>query len=98
MKLIIAVVRPFKMDEIVTAFEEIEGFPGMTATDVEGLGRGLGNESNTVDPFRQTKRLEIAANDDMVETIVETIRANAHTGKRGDGVIVVIPIEDAFSI
>lgn len=98
MKLIVAVVRPFTIDRIVVAFEGIENFPGMTVTDIVGFGQGLKTPGDEINPFKPNKRIEIAANDDMVEPIVAAIRAQAHTGKRGDGVIVVIPIEDAFSI
>jgi len=99
MKLIVAVVRPFKLDEIVTAIEEIEGFPGMTVVDSEGFGQRLRNTAtDAVDPFKPNKRIEIAANDDMVENIVATIRQTAHTGKKGDGIVVVVPIESGLLI
>lgn len=98
MKLIIAVVRPFVMDRIVVAFEGIENFPGMTVSDIVGFGMGLKAPDAEINPFKLNKRIEIAANNDMVEQIVAAIRSQAHTGKRGDGVIVVLPVEDAFSI
>ncbi|MBX3298464.1 MAG: P-II family nitrogen regulator [Acidobacteria bacterium] len=99
MKLIVAVVRPFKLDEIVTALEEIEGFPGMTVIDSEGFGQRLRNTAtDAVDPFKPNKRIEIAANDEMIEDIVATIRQTAHTGKKGDGIIVVVPVESGFII
>lgn len=99
MKLIIAVVRPFRMDEILNAFEEIEGFPGMTLTDSEGFGQRLKTSAyDALDPFKPNKRIEIAANDEMVDQIVAAIKQHAHTGKKGDGIIVVVPIDAAILI
>lgn len=99
MKLIVAVVRPFTVDKILTAFEEIEGFPGMTVSDSEGFGRRFGSaQYDPTDPFMPGKRIEIAANDERVEDIVAALRENAHTGKKGDGVIVVVPVEKAVLI
>ena len=99
MKLIIAIVRPFTVDNILTAFEQIEGFPGMTVTDSEGFGRRFGSALyDPTDPFMPGKRIEIAANDEMVDAIVNAMRQNAHTGKIGDGTIVVLPVENAVLI
>lgn len=99
MKLIIAIVRPFTVEKIVTAFEEMEGFPGMTLIDSEGFGqRLLTTAYDALDPFKPNKRIEIAANEEMVERIVEAIRVNAHTGKKGDGIIVVVPVDKAVLI
>ncbi len=98
MKLIIAIVRPHTLDKIVVALEDIENFPG-TITDVEGFGRRLQTSAfDSLNPFKLKKQIEIAANEDMVEPIVEAIRAHAHTGKKGDGIIVVLPIENAVLI
>lgn len=94
MKLIIALVRPFTVEKIVTAFEEIEGFPGMTLTDSEGFGRRLLTTAyDALDPFKPNKRIEIVAAEAMVDPIVAAIRENAHTGKKGDGIIVVAPAD-----
>lgn len=99
MKLIIAIIRPFTLDRIVVAFEEIEGFPGMTIMDSEGFGQRLRtNPNDALNPFKPNKRIEIACNDTMVEDIVTAIRSHAHTGKKGDGVIFVMEIEEAVLI
>lgn len=99
MKLIIAIVRPFMLDKIVVAVENIENFPGITVTDVEGFGQRLQTSAyDSLNPFKLKKQIEIAANDDMVEPIVAAIRAHAHTGKKGDGIIVILPIENAVLI
>lgn len=94
MKLIIAIVRPFTVEKIVTAFEEIEGFPGMTIIDSEGFGRRLpATAYDALNPFKPNKRIEIAAAEGMVDRIVSAIRENAHTGKKDDGIILVIPAD-----
>jgi len=99
MKLITAVVRPFTLDKIVVALEEIENFPGITVTDAEGFGQRLRTTSyDALNPFKEKKRIEIACNDEMVEQIVAAIRKNAHTGKKGDGIIFILPIDNAVLI
>jgi len=99
MKLITAVVRPFTLDKIVVALEEIENFPGITVTDAEGFGQRLRTTSyDALNPFKEKKRIEIACNDDLVEQIVAAIRKNAHTGKKGDGIIFILPIDNAVLI
>ncbi len=87
------------LEKILTAFENIEGFPGMTVTDASGYGRGARSAAyNALDPFKPNKRLEIAVDDQLVETIVAAIRENCHTGKKGDGIIFVLPVENAILI
>ena len=99
MKLIIAIVRPFTIDKIVVALEEIENFPGITVTDARGFGQRLQTAAyDSLNPFKEKKRIEIACSDEMVEQIVAAIRAQAHTGKKGDGIIVVLPTEQAVII
>jgi len=99
MKLIIAIVRPHTLDRIVVALENIENFPGITVTDVEGFGqRSQTTMSDSLNPFKLKKQIEIAANNDIVEQIVVAIREHAHTGKKGDGIILVLPIEQAVII
>ena len=99
MKLITAVVRPFTLDKIVVALEEIESFPGITVTNAEGFGQRLRTTAyDTLNPFKEKKRIEIACNDEMVEQIVAAIRAHAHTGKKGDGIIIILPIDNAVLI
>lgn len=98
MKLITAVVRPFLTDRLVVAFEDIENFPGMTISDSEGFGQRLKTGSDALNPFKPNKRIEIAAPDEMVGEIVAAIREQAHTGKKGDGIIFVIPLEKTLLI
>lgn len=99
MKMIIAVVRPFLIDKIVAALEDTENFPGITITDAEGFGQRLRNSySSQLDPFQPKKEIKIAAPDEMVEHLVEVIGKCAHTGKKGDGIIWVLPIENSVLI
>ncbi len=94
MKLIIAIVRPFTVEKIVNAFEEIDGFPGMTVIDSEGFGQRLRTSAyDALDPFKPNKRIEVVASDEMVESIIFAIKQNAHTGKKGDGLISVLPVD-----
>ena len=96
---ITAIVRPFTLDKIVVALEEIENFPGITVTNAEGFGQRLRtNVYDALNPFKPNKRIEIACNDEMVEEIVAAIRAHTHTGKKGDGIILIVPIENAVLI
>lgn len=106
MKIIIAIVKPFMLSKITYALEEIEGFPGMTITDVRGFGREKSSHDKDA-PHRVIEdfveyikkvRIEIVARDEMVEQIVETIVQTAHTGNRGDGKIFVWPVEHAVRI
>ena len=98
MKLIIAVVRPLVIDRLIVALETIENFPGLTIVDSEGFGQRLKTSFDALNPFKPNKRIEIAAPDEMVEQIVAAIHEHAHTGKKGDGIIFVMPIENAVLI
>ena len=99
MKLIIAVVRPFVIDRLVVALEGIENFPGITVSDSEGFGQRLRTSfTSQLNPFKPNKRIEIAAPDEIADEIVATIRQQAHTGKKGDGIIIVLPLEKAILI
>jgi nitrogen regulatory protein PII len=96
MKLIIAIIKPFKLEEVKEALTEI-GVEGMTVTEVKGFGRQKGHteiyrgSEYTVD-FLPKVRLEIAIADDQVEKTVLAITKAAKTGKIGDGKIFVMPL------
>ncbi len=99
MKLVYAIVRPFTIEKLVVAFEDIENFPGMTMTDAAGFGKGPRSaEVDVVDPFRRSRKVEIVCEDEMVPAIVDAIKRNAHTGRKGDGFILVLPIQDSMMI
>ena len=102
MKLVVAIVKPFKLDEIKEALQDI-GMTGLTASDVEGFGRQRGHSEvyrgaeYQVD-FVPKTRVEVLADDDDVQGIVDAISKAARTGKIGDGKIVVVPVEQVVRI
>ena len=99
MKLIFAAVRPSMIDRIIGGLEEIENFPGITISDADGFGRrAVSGHPMEVNPMKSTKQIKIAANEEMVERIVGVLRECGHTGRRGDGIVVVLPIESVFHI
>jgi|TARA_B100001093_G_C26269146_1_gene776135 nitrogen regulatory protein P-II 1 len=102
MKLVKAIIKPFKLEEVKDALSEI-GIEGMTVSEVKGFGRQKGHteiyrgSEYTVD-FLPKVKIEIAIDDDQVEKAVETIVNAAKTGKIGDGKVFVIPVEEAVRI
>jgi nitrogen regulatory protein P-II 1 len=102
MKLVVAIVKPFKLDEIKEALQDI-GVTGLTASDVEGFGRQRGHSEvyrgaeYQVD-FVPKTRVEVLADDDDVQGIVDAIAKAARTGKIGDGKIFVVPAEQVVRI
>lgn len=102
MKLVTAIIKPFKLDEVRAALSDI-GIQGMTVTEVKGFGRQKGHTElyrgaeYTVD-FLPKLRLELALADDQLEQAIEALCAAAHTGKIGDGKIFVVPLEQAIRI
>ena len=102
MKLIIAVIKPFKLEEVKEALGAI-GIEGMTVTEVKGFGRQKGHteiyrgSEYTVD-FLPKVKIEIVVADDVKQKTVDAIVKAAKTGKIGDGKVFVVPIEDAIRI
>ncbi len=102
MKLIIAIIKPFKLDEVKEALNKV-GVDGMTVTEVKGFGRQKGHteiyrgSEYTVD-FLPKVKLEIAVTDELVKPALTAIAAGAKTGKIGDGKIFVLPLEDVLRI
>jgi nitrogen regulatory protein PII len=102
MKLIIAIIKPFKLEEVKEALAAV-GVEGMTVTEVKGFGRQKGHteiyrgSEYTVDFLPKTK-LEIVVGDDLAAKAVAAITAAAKTGKIGDGKIFVVSVEDVIRI
>ncbi len=102
MKLITAIIKNFKLDEVRTALSSV-GVSGVTVTEVKGFGRQKGHTElyrgaeYSVD-FLPTIKLDVAVADDLVETAIEAIEKSARTGKIGDGKIFVSPIEHVVRI
>lgn len=102
MKLVAAIIKPFKLDDVREALSQV-GVQGLTVTEVKGFGRQKGHTElyrgaeYTVD-FLPKVKIEIAADDDQVESIVDAIRNAANTDKIGDGKIFVSSLEQAIRI
>lgn len=102
MKLITAIIKPFKLDDVRDALGEI-GVKGITVTEVKGFGRQKGHTelyrgAEYVVDFLPKIKLETAVSEDVVEQVVETITQAASTGKIGDGKVFVSAIEQAIRI
>ncbi len=102
MKLVKAIIKPFKLEEVREALNEI-GVQGMTVTESKGFGRQKGHTeiyrgSEYVIDFLPKTTLELVIPDDLVGKAVDAIVRSAKTGKIGDGKVFVIPIESAIRI
>jgi len=102
MKLVTAIIKPFKLDEVREALSSI-GVQGITVTEVKGFGRQKGHTelyrgAEYVVDFLPKLRLEAAVPDALVDQVIDAIEAAARTGKIGDGKIFVLPIEQAVRI
>jgi len=102
MKLITAVIKPFKLDDVRAALSEV-GVQGMTVTEVKGFGRQKGHTelyrgAEYVIDFLPKVKIELAIDDSMVEQTVEAISKAAHTGKIGDGKIFISPMDEIIRI
>ena len=102
MKLVVAIIKPFKLDEVRQALTAI-GVHGMTVTEVKGYGRQKGHTeiyrgAEYVVNFLPKLRIEIAVASDIADRAVEVITANARTGQIGDGKIWVTPVGRAMRI
>ena len=102
MKMVTAIIKPFKLDDVREALSAI-GVQGVTVTEVKGFGRQKGHTEHYrgaeyVVDFLPKIRMEIAVDDDRVDAIIEAIIKNASTGKIGDGKIFVSPLEHVVRI
>ena len=102
MKLITAVIKPFKLDDVREALSEV-GAQGITVTEVKGFGRQKGHTelyrgAEYVVDFLPKIKIEIGVGDELVERVIEAITRAANTGKVGDGKIFVYDLEDAIRI
>lgn len=102
MKMIEAIIKPFKLDEVKDALNEI-GIEGITVSEVKGFGRQKGHTelyrgAEYVVDFIPKVKLEIAVPDELVAKVVETIQNTAKTGRIGDGKIFILPLDEALRI
>ena len=102
MKLVSAVIKPFKLDDVREALSEI-GVRGITVTEVKGFGRQKGHTelyrgAEYVVDFLPKIKIEVGIDDDLVDGVIEALCKAAHTGKIGDGKIFVSPLENSIRI
>nr|MBA3732280.1 P-II family nitrogen regulator [Gammaproteobacteria bacterium] len=102
MKIVTAIIKPFKLDDVRESLSEI-GIQGLTVTEVKGFGRQKGHTelyrgAEYVVDFLPKIKLEVAVGDDQVDAVIEAITNSAKTGKIGDGKIFVTGIEQAIRI
>ncbi|MDR3419412.1 MAG: P-II family nitrogen regulator [Nevskia sp.] len=102
MKLITAIIKPFKLDEVREALSEI-GIAGITVTEVKGFGRQKGHTelyrgAEYVVDFLPKVKIEVAVTDDKLDPAIEVITKAAHTGKIGDGKVFVFTLDQAIRI
>ncbi len=102
MKMVAAVIKPFKLDDVREALADI-GVQGVTVTEVKGFGRQKGHTelyrgAEYVVDFLPKVKIELAVPDELTDRVVEAIAAAAKTGKIGDGKIFVYPLEQAMRI
>ncbi|MBA2779801.1 P-II family nitrogen regulator [Halomonas sp. MCCC 1A17488] len=102
MKLVTAIIKPFKLDDVRESLSEI-GVQGITVTEVKGFGRQKGHTelyrgAEYVVDFLPKVKVEIAIDDDLVEQVIDAITQVANTGKIGDGKIFITPLEQVIRI
>ena len=102
MKKIEAIIKPFKLDEVKEALQEI-GLQGITVIEAKGFGRQKGHTelyrgAEYVIDFLPKVKVEVVVEDTLVENVIEAISQAARTGRIGDGKIFVIPIDEAVRI
>lgn len=102
MKMVVAIIKPHKVEETREALSQI-GVAGMTVSEVRGFGRQKGHTemyrgAEYVVDFLPKAKLEIVINDDMLDECIDAISKAAATGKVGDGKIFIVPIEDAIRV
>ena len=102
MKLISAIIKPFRLDDVRNALSEV-GVAGMTVTEVKGFGRQRGHTelyrgAEYVVDFLPKTKIEIAVPDNLVDQVIEAVTNSAQTGKVGDGKIFVTSLEQAVRI
>ncbi|MDD2729564.1 P-II family nitrogen regulator [Malikia sp.] len=102
MKMVSAIIKPFKLDEVREALSQI-GVQGITVTEVKGFGRQKGHTelyrgAEYVVDFLPKVKVEAAVDDSLVDRVIEAIESAARTGKIGDGKIFVFPVEQVVRI
>ncbi|MCL5027808.1 MAG: P-II family nitrogen regulator [Bacteroidetes bacterium] len=103
MKEIKAIIRQFKLDDVITELHKIEGLPGITISEIKGFGKGKGKDAEETINEELHKlvakaKIEIVVHNDLVEEIINVIQKTAHTGNPGDGKIFVTEVVNIVKI
>lgn len=103
MKEIKAIIRPFKLDEVITALHRIEGLPGVTISKIKGFGKSKAKDSKDairegLHDYVEKIKIELVVYDNLVEEVINVIQKIAHTGNTGDGKIFIVNVEDVVKI
>ena len=103
MKEIKAIIRPFKLLDVVTELQNIDGLPSATISEIKGFGKSKAKNAHDKVVYEMVDfvpriKIEIVVEDEMAENVVETIQKFSHTGNTGDGKIFVINVDDVIKI
>lgn len=103
MKEIKAIIKPFKLDNVLTELHKIEGLPGITVSDIRGFGKSKGKDaaetiSEGLHELVLKVKIELVVSDEMSDKIVDIVQKAAHTGNLGDGKIYVVDVEKVVKI
>ena len=103
MKEIKAIIKPFKLDDVVSALHNIEDLPGITISEIKGFGRSKARDTEDaikdgLHNYVKKIKIELVVKDDIVDDVVKAIQENAHTGNPGDGKIFIIDVLETIRI
>ena len=103
MKKIKTIIRPFKLDDVITALHKFEGLPGITISDIRGFGKSKAKGSpdafqEGLHHFVKRVKIELVVHNDIVEQVVDTIQQTTHTGNPCDGKIFVYDVQNTVKI
>jgi nitrogen regulatory protein P-II 1 len=103
MKLVVAFIQPFKLDEVRRQLQRLSGFTGLSVTRASGFGlekREVTSHgaSDELADFSENVRIETVVQDTQAEVVLTTIATAAHTGRYGDGLVFIVPVEGALRI
>lgn len=103
MKMVLAFIQPFKLDQVTHNLEALRQFPGMTVSAVRGFGREKAefprnSVQEQLEEFSDKLQIETVVHDEQVDVVIDAIARAAHTGRYGDGMIFVLPVERSLRI
>lgn len=103
MKEIKAIIKPFKLDDVITELHKFDGLPGITISETKGFGKSKAKNSEEaikegLHVYVPKIKLEIVVHNELVDEIVDTIQRTAHTGNPGDGKIFVVDVKEVVKI